>query len=380
MFRRRQQKKMRKYKVIIGSKTYFNNAIHKILKEKSDSFLELIELHDKLMKNGKILNIKSDRLIIKNDSYLGITNSAVDRIGPLIEDVTNDDALICVHNPPRVLMDYLSFQKEEGMIELFIDNEKYSIKRNASSFLSNMNEIESHIFGQKSAIVEISKTLWYLTSVERKKPYVIMLYGESSLGKTELVREVSKTFFQNKCLEKHLSMFKNNNYSSYFFGDEPNRRSIGFDLLERESNLLFLDELDKCPEHFFSAFYTLFDNTLFKDSTYDVDISGLVIFLTSNYSSEVEIKNNLGLPIFNRIDKMIHFNDFDPETIYKIVMNEINLRCEEYQSIITPEALYAKVSPRILISGENARTIKYKVQQAIEDILFHDLLKENDKQ
>ncbi len=40
-----------------------------------------------------------------------------------------------------------------------------------------------------------------------------------------------------KYMEKHLSMFKYNNYSDYFFGDAPNRRSIGFDLLERESNL-----------------------------------------------------------------------------------------------------------------------------------------------
>lgn len=110
-----------------------------------------------------------------------------------------------------------------------------------------------------------------------------MLYGNSSLGKTELVREIAEKFFGGKYLEKHLSMFKNNNYSEYFFGDAPNRRSLGYDLLERESNLIFFDELDKCPEHFFSAFYTLFDNVQFKDATYDVDVSGTVIILTSNY-------------------------------------------------------------------------------------------------
>ena len=98
-----------------------------------------------------------------------------------------------------------------------------------------------------------------------------MLYGNSSLGKTELVREISKAFFNSKYMEKHLSMFKNGNYAEYFFGNEPNRSSIGFELLERESNLVFFDELDKCPETFYSAFYTLFDNTLFKDYTYDVE-------------------------------------------------------------------------------------------------------------
>lgn len=167
---------------------------------------------------------------------------------------------------------------------------------------------------------------------------------------------------------------KNNNYSEYFFGDAPNRRSLGFDLLERESNLVFFDELDKCPEHFFSAFYTLFDNTQFKDATYDADVSGIVIVLTSNYQTEEEMKKQLGLPIFYRIDKLIHFDDFNCDTIYKIVQNEILARRDEYDISLTPEMVYAAVSPLISTSGENARTIKYKVQQVIEELLFQEVL------
>ena len=200
-----------------------------------------------------------------------------------------------------------------------------------------------------------------------------MLYGNSSLGKTELVREIAEKFFGGKYLEKHLSMFKNNNYSEYFFGDAPNRRSLGYDLLERESNLIFFDELDKCPEHFFSAFYTLFDNVQFRDATYDVDVSGTVIILTSNYHTKEEMQKQLGLPIFYRIDKAIHFDDFSCETIYKIVQNEILERKDEYIDKLTPDMVYAAVSPIILTSGENARTIKYKVQQVIEELLFQEI-------
>lgn len=242
--------------------------------------------------------------------------------------MTTDYAEIYVHNPPRVLMEYLEDQKKRALITLDVVSEKYEIKRDSNMFVNNIKEISSNIFGQQTAIEEISKSLWYLTSVEREKPYVIMLYGNSSLGKTELVRQVAEKFFEGKCLEKHLSMFKNNNYSEYFFGDAPNRRSLGFDLLEGESNLIFFDELDKCPEYFFSAFYTLFDNVQFKDATYDVDVSGIVIVLTSNYHTEEEMQKLLGLPIFYRIDKFIHFDDFDTDTIYEIVQNEILVRKE----------------------------------------------------
>jgi hypothetical protein len=65
-----------------------------------------------------------------------------------------------------------------------------------------------------------------------------MLYGNSSIGKTELVREIAKNFFGNQLLEQHLSMFKSNANGDYLFGDKPNRRSIGFDLLEREIGIL----------------------------------------------------------------------------------------------------------------------------------------------
>ena len=368
---------MRHYHIIIGSKSYFEQSLPRFGRDKEISFfLDLVKESDALKQKGKLFSNHANILIVKNDNYHGIVETAHDRLGGLIEELTTDKAEIYVHNPSRVLLEYLNELHQREEIELDENKEKYQILHDSSKFISNIKEISSHIFGQELAIEEISKTLWYLTTVERKKPYVVMLYGNSSLGKTELVREIAKYFFEGKLLEKHLSMFKNTSYAEYFFGNAPNRRSLGFDLLERESNLIFFDELDKCPEHFYSAFYTLFDNTTFKDSTYDVDVSGIFIVLTSNYQTVDEMKKNLGLPIFYRIDKMIHFEDFSCEDIYQIVKNEIESRKEEYQDILSPEMIYAAVSPLIQTEGENARTIKYKVQQVIEDLLFREIKKE----
>lgn len=372
--RRHQMEDKRKYHIIIGSKAYFDTSLPMFTEDDVvDTFLELVKLSDTAKQNRLIFDQHADILIIKNNNYHGIVEAAHDRLGPLIEELTTDDAEIYIHNPPRVLREYLEDQHKRSLIELEIVSEEYEIKKDSNMFVDKIKEISLHIFGQQMAIEEISKSLWYLTTVKRNKPYVIMLYGNSSLGKTELVREIAEKFFGGKCLEKHLSMFKNNNYSEYFFGDAPNRRSLGFDLLERESNLIFFDELDKCPEHFFSAFYTLFDNVQFKDATYDVDVSGIVIILTSNYHTEEEMQKQLGLPIFYRIDKFIHFDDFSCKTIYKIVQNEISERKDEYTDKLTPDMVYAAVSPRISTSGENARTIKYKIQQVIEELLFQEI-------
>ena len=370
---------MRIYKIVIGSSSYFDKALdeaYSIIDEKNvkiPSFLELIRIFDAQKQSGNTDTVETPLLFIRNNDYNGIVNAAHDRLGPLIEDITHDEALILIHNPPRVLYEYLQDKKARNLITLEEDREEYSIQKEPEKFKENILRISDAIVGQDRAIIEISKSLWYLISVQRKKPYVIMLYGNSSLGKTELVREIAKHFFKGKVLEKHLSMFKNNNYSDYFFGEEPNRRSLGFDLLERTSNLIFLDELDKCPEFFYSAFYTLFDNVEFKDATYDVDISGAIIILTSNYLSEDEMKQHLGMPIFYRIDKMIKFEDFSPQTIYEITMKEIEARKEEYGDMISPERIYEIVSKEISTKNENARTIKFKVQQVIENLLFKEV-------
>lgn len=370
---------MRIYKIVIGSSSYFDKALdeaYSIIDEKNvkiPSFLELIRIFDAQKQSDNTDTVETPLLFIRNNDYNGIVNAAHDRLGPLIEDITHDKELILIHNPPRVLYEYLQDKKARNLITLEEDREEYSIQKEPEKFKENILRISDAIVGQDRAIIEISKSLWYLISVQRKKPYVIMLYGNSSLGKTELVREVAKHFFEGKVLEKHLSMFKNNNYSDYFFGEEPNRRSLGFDLLERTSNLIFLDELDKCPEFFYSAFYTLFDNVEFKDATYDVDISGAIIILTSNYLSEDEMKQHLGMPIFYRIDKMIKFEDFSPQTIYEITMKEIEARKEEYGDMISPERIYEIVSKEISTKNENARTIKFKVQQVIENLLFKEV-------
>lgn len=370
---------MRIYKIVIGSSSYFDKALdeaYSIIDEKNGkipSFLELIRIFDAQKQSDNTDTVKTPLLFIRNNDYNGIVNAAHDRLGPLIEDITHDKELILIHNPPRVLYEYLQDKKARNLITLEEDREEYSIQKEPEKFKENILRISDAIVGQDRAIIEISKSLWYLISVQRKKPYVIMLYGNSSLGKTELVREIAKHFFEGKVLEKHLSMFKNNNYSDYFFGEEPNRRSLGFDLLERTSNLIFLDELDKCPEFFYSAFYTLFDNVEFKDATYDVDISGAIIILTSNYLSEDEMKQHLGMPIFYRIDKMIKFEDFSPQTIYEITMKEIEARKEEYGDMISPERIYEIVSKEISTKNENARTIKFKVQQVIENLLFKEV-------
>lgn len=365
---------MRNINIVIGSKAFFHEQTKDI--SNAVSFLDLIKVSDAFHGKNEIFpeDLKAELMILQNDNYHGIREQANDRLGNLIYDLTTDDSTIWIHNPPSNLLFFLNNQEKAAEITLNTVKQTYDIVRDRDEYLKGIRSINDHIIGQDHAIIEISKTLRYLTTVKRKKPYVIMLYGNSSIGKTELVREIAKNFFGDQLLEQHLSMFKSNANSDYLFGDKPNRRSIGFDLLERESNLIFLDEFDKCADYFYSLFYTLFDNTIFKDAVYEVDVSGALIILTSNYLDEDEMKERLGLPIFYRIDKFIHFDDFDSETIFKIVQKELDDKYDEYKEYFTKQEIYSLVSGRILNTGENARTIKNKIQSVVEELLFQKFM------
>lgn len=54
-------------------------------------------------------------------------------------------------------------------------------------------------------------------------------------------------------------------------------------------------------------------------------------------------------------------------------MNEIDSRKDELIGKLTTDEIYGVVSKRLSSTNENARTIKYKIQQVIEDLLFEEV-------
>ncbi|WBF52863.1 AAA family ATPase [Macrococcoides canis] len=362
---------MRNYVIIEGSQKFFEKTLETlgVKNDWNDTLFKVIENYDSYRKRAIIFDDYKDTLIIKNISYHGITNEAHYGIAEIIENVTTDDAFIYIHNPTMIIWDFLENENYKKNSSNFFQ-EEYIINKDVGNFRDHVDKLANNIIGQNDALREVLKSMWYLINSKRKKPYVIMLYGGSSLGKTETVNDIAEIFYKGKYFVKQLSMFMNNTYSDYFFGDLPNSKSLAFDLYQRESNLLFFDEFDKCSNIFYSAFYTLFDNETFMDSTYKVDISNTLIILTSNYRNEQEMINALGLPIYYRIDKYINYEALSTDAIIKITKKEIEKRKEEFIHFYSEEEFYNLVSQQIKVENENGRTIKKKIQETIEDLIF----------
>ena len=97
---------------------------------------------------------------------------------------------------------------------------------------------------------------------------------------------------------------------------------------------------------------------------------------TTNYlNPELPDANMKGDGIGNKYDNMLKsYGKIDDHTALGNIDRNEEDKKEEYDSKLTPEMVYAAVSSLISTSGENARTIKYKVQQVIEELLFQEVL------
>lgn len=69
-------------------------------------------------------------------------------------------------------------------------------------------------------------------------------------------------------------------------------------MLARESNVILIDEFDKVHSNFYNAFYELFDEGIFVDTNYRVDLRHTIIILTGNFESEEDIKGRLDQQCF----------------------------------------------------------------------------------
>ncbi len=193
----------RKYIVYIGSKKYYYDKVADLCDiDLTPTFLELVKESDECRQRKESFEDYADILLIPNDNYNGITEQAHDRIGAIIKELTTNDAVIYIHNPPIVLKEYL---KSISLENVRYYNEEYRMNKNERDFVENMSSISKQIIGQNPAIVNIGQSMWYLTKTNRQKPYVIMLYGNSSLGKTELVRKVAEKGLQLDMIQTYFS-------------------------------------------------------------------------------------------------------------------------------------------------------------------------------
>ena len=209
-----------------------------------------------------------------------------------------------------------------------------------------------------------------------------MLYGPTGVGKTESAKIIAK-ILGGEASRIQFSMLQTGSLANYLYGSSVSSRSFAADLLERQSNVVIFDEFDKTGNVFHSAFYQLFDEGIFVDKNYSVDMTNTLIVCTSNYSSPQEIRQHLGEPLSSRFSSFIKYESLNQAAKTTIIQRKIN---EVYKSY--PDSLRQSINKNeieqqfmsTLRKSSNVREITAYIEQIISSSILSSVEEKPDSE
>lgn len=319
---------IRNEKIIIykGPKNKFNEFIKEYYVESGNNYnlTQLVNLSEK-EKNTHLVKLEGckeeneeqhtiDLLTVSINEYSSVTEAVICNFVNYISKYKINKVII--QNPPMEIINDLSKQFSQDKIYEY----NYDYGRLDDNIIKEFKEkCNSAILGQDNALEKVAQSLIVQQKLnEDDKPIVIMLYGPSGVGKTETGRFLTK-LLNEEMFYSQFSMFQNEGYLNYLYGNKIQMPSFAKDLLNRTSNVIFLDEFDKANRFVYSALYQMFDTGEFEDGNFHVDLKNTLIICTSNYESPQKILEHLGEPMFFRINSFIKYDYLSNETKIKLI-------------------------------------------------------------
>lgn len=366
---------MKKIEIYVGSDEEFEKIIPKNARNLSEM---AVKLDDGNKKMDMFLHVPGERDV-----------KPPKRKKPRVKDfVVHADEYCSVQE--HVIINFINFISQMSITNMYIQNPPQNIREQIyrtfdhsiihethQSYLEVSRELiqtfncqfEKRVIGQVKAKRKLLQAIYPLVDGKQEKPVTILLYGDSGIGKTESAQYIAE-LMGGKLLRKQFSMYQNNESANYIFGGRYNEKSFAQDLLARETNVLLFDEFDKALSVFHSAFYQLFDEGIFEDHNHKVMVNKAIIICTSNYKSIDEIKEKLGLPIYNRFDAVIKFDELSNEAKETIAELEIETLKTDYA--VTNEEIFEKLK-QAAHTLTNAREIKHLVKDTFSLLAIKEI-------
>ena len=356
----------------------FNERIAKL-----DNYVSFNEVIINWTKDSTIIDIIKPLIDKKNcifrmDTY-SLSGSLVFENIDLLIKIFNDSGTEerYLHNPPKKFFNSLKQQVKSE----FLNIEQSTFAKISEEQLKRISEdLNEKIVGQEKAKKSLLRKLVTQLVRTNAKPLVLMFYGEPGIGKTETAKQLSFTLYgNNNIIREQMSMVGGESSVKYFKSTNHSDDSFSKTLLNRESNVILLDEFALAPAFFHSTFFQMFDEGIYEDQNYKVDLSNSIIICTSNFKSRLEMEKNIDIALLSRFDGFVKFSPLsidEKKQILKLTYSKIissEYIDERYQEYLDEDKILACIESH-LNTLPNVRTIRKYVEDVVADELLEVII------
>ena len=295
------------------------------------------------------------------------------------------------------------------VIELWTGIPSSKIKEDELAKLSKIEDkLKSKIIGQDEAVEAVASAIKRsrVQISPRRRPASFIFVGPTGVGKTELVKVLSKELFDSPetFIRLDMSEFMEKHSVSRIIGSPPGY--VGYDdsgqvtekVRRRPYSVLLFDEIEKAHKDVFNILLQILDDGRITDSQgRTVDFKNTIIIMTSNLGSEFilenvpdkdklvmdELKRTFKPEFINRIDEIIMFKSLDKKTVYEIldkIISDIEKRLDDKKiKLNLTSAAKDYIINNSFDEKYGARPIKRFVSRNLETLLATEIINDNIK-
>lgn len=248
-----------------------------------------MERHDKLEDERQKLLIRKDALTNADEvnyEQLAEVNTSLARIDSDLKEID-----------PETLISKVTEEDIAKVIELWTGIPASRIKENELSKLANLeNELKKKIIGQDEAVKALASAIRRsrVQISPRRRPASFIFVGPTGVGKTELVKVLSKELFDTPetLIRLDMSEFMEKHSVSKIIGSPPGY--VGYDeagqvtekVRRRPYSVLLFDEIEKAHPDVLNILLQILDEGRVTDAHgRTVNFENTVIIMTSNAGS-----------------------------------------------------------------------------------------------
>ena len=302
-----------------------------------------------------------------------------------------------------------------SVIELWTGIPVKNITSTDKEKLLNLEEaLHKRIVGQRKAVEAIAKAVRRnrALSLSRKRPVSFIFVGPTGVGKTELVKALAESLFDDEkaLIRMDMSEYMEKHSVSKIIGAPPGY--VGYDeagqltekVRRRPYSVILFDEIEKAHQDVFNILLQILDDGRITDAQgRTVSFENTIIVMTSNAGTSVGSASGAGFitegdklslkiektlkeifrPEFlNRVDEIVEFKELTHGELLDICELMLTDVKNEVKSLGASFEISKKAKEIILEKAYNprygARPIRREIQKSIEDPLSEIILAAED--